>query len=92
MLDEWFLAHPRSVNESYSQHRRAAWGFSASLLKAAAACFIHGLVPVLFESTASRTVAALHERMVTQRRSVRPDGSPVPASPHRTTLRDTAQG
>ena len=63
MLDRWFLAHPRTVDESYSQHRRAAWSFSASLLKAAAACFIHGLVPALFESTASQTVDALHERM-----------------------------
>jgi hypothetical protein len=68
MLDRWFVAHPRSVEESYLQHQRAAWGFSASLLKAAATCFIHGLVPALFESSASRSVAELHEHMVTQRR------------------------
>ena len=67
MLDQLFLAHPRTVDESYPQHRRAAWAFSASLLKAAAACFIHGLVPALFESTASQTVEALHERMVSTR-------------------------
>ena len=71
MMDRWFLAHPRSVEESYLQHQRAAWGFSASLLKAAVACFIHGLVPGLFESTASRRVTALHERMVHQRRGPR---------------------
>jgi hypothetical protein len=70
MLDRWFLAHPGSVDETYLAHQRAAWGFSASLLKAAAACFIHGLVPALFESTASRCVADLHERMARQRRGV----------------------
>ena len=59
MLDRWFLAHPRSVEETYLAHQRAAWGFSASLLKAAAACFIHGLVPGLFESTASRSITEL---------------------------------
>jgi Family of unknown function (DUF6356) len=88
MLNRWFLAHPKRVDESYLQHRRAAWSFSASLLKAAAACFIHGLLPALFEATASQTVEALHERMVKQRRGVRPDGSPVSASQHRTPLRD----
>ena len=72
MLSRWFLAHPRSVDESYLEHQRAAWGFSASLLIAAGACFIHGLVPVLFESAASRSVAELHERMVT-RRGIRAD-------------------
>jgi hypothetical protein len=92
MLNQWFLAHPRCVDESYLQHRRAAWSFSASLLKAAAACFIHGLVPALFESTASQTVNALHERMVKHGRGVRPDGSPVSASPHRTPFRDTGRG
>ena len=82
MLDRWFLAHPRSVGESYREHQRAAWGFSASLLKAAAVCFIHGLVPVLFESTASRSVAELHKGMVEERRRVRAEvqgrsGSPL---------------
>ena len=71
MLDRWFFAHPRSVEETYFAHQRAAWGFSASLLKAAAACFIHGLVPGLFESTASGSITELHERMVTQRRGAR---------------------
>ena len=88
MLDRWFRAHPRSVNESYLEHQRMAWGFSASLLKAAAACFIHGLVPGLFESTASRSVAELHERMARQRRGIRADVPGVSGSP----LRDIARG
>lgn len=89
MLDRWFLAHPRSVDESYREHQRAAWRFSASLLKASAACFIHGLMPVLFESTASRSVADLHERMARQRRGSRADTQMVsgPLAP----LRDAAE-
>jgi hypothetical protein len=73
MLDRWFLAHPRSVNEDYLEHQAMAFGFSAALLKAAAACFIHGVVPALFPSTASRTVAQLHDRMVTKRAIKRPE-------------------
>ena len=86
MLDRWFLVHPRSVDETYLAHQRAAWGFSASLLKAAAACFIHGLVPGLFESTASRSVAELHERMIHQRRGVRSE------TPLFAPLRDNSRG
>jgi hypothetical protein len=67
MLDRWFLAHPRSVDENYLEHQAVALGFSATLLKAAAACFIHALVPALFPSTGSRLIAQLHEQMVTKR-------------------------
>ena len=67
MLDRWFLAHPRSVGESYFEHQRMAWRFSASLFKAAAACLIHGFVPGLFQNTGSRAVTTLHEHMVLKR-------------------------
>jgi hypothetical protein len=67
MLERWFLAHPKSVGESYFEHQRMALGFAAALLKAGFACLIHGFVPGLFQSTGSRTVAALHERMITKR-------------------------
>ena len=88
MLDRWFLAHPRSIDESYLEHQRAAWRFSASLLRASAACFIHGLVPALFESAASRAVAELHERMARQRRGIRADVQAVSGSPSLAPRRD----
>jgi hypothetical protein len=72
MLERWFLAHPKSVGESYFEHQRMALGFAAALLKAGFACLIHGFVPGLFQSTGSRTVAALHERMTTNRMRNRP--------------------
>jgi len=68
MLKRWFLDHPKSVRESYFEHRRMAWGYSLSLLKAALACFVHGLVPGMFQSTASRAVAQLHGEMTANRR------------------------
>ena len=90
MLDRWLLAHPRSVGESYFGHQRVALGFAASLLWAAAACFVHALIPSLFETTASRAIANLHERMVRQRSNKRalaetnPAGAiAISASPNR---------
>ena len=91
MLDRWFLAHPRSVDETYLAHQRAAWGFSASLLKAAAACFIHGLVPALFESTGSRSIAELHDRMTTKRRGVYAETQMLPEAPSLAPVPDAAE-
>lgn len=67
MFWRWFLDHPRSVGETYFEHQGVAFGFSARLFLAACACLVHGLIPGLFERTASRSVARLHESMVTQR-------------------------
>jgi hypothetical protein len=67
MLERWFLSHPRSVHESYLEHQACAMRFSVSLLGAGLACFVHALVPGLFEYTASRTIERLHGEMVTHR-------------------------
>ena len=67
MLERWFLSHPRSVNESYLEHQACAMRFSVSLLRAGLACFVHALVPALFERTASRAIERLHGEMVTHR-------------------------
>ena len=76
MLERWFLAHPRSLNESYLEHQACALKFSFSLFAAAGACLIHALVPGLFERTASRRVETLHREMITRRN--RPDaGEPT---------------
>ena len=67
MLDRWFLAHPRSVGETYLEHQGAALSFSFQLFGAAAACLVHACVPGLFQRTGSATVARLHGQMVTNR-------------------------
>jgi len=58
-----FVDHPASVNETYWQHARFAFGFSATLFFAAMAALIHAIVPPLFETTASRTICKLHARL-----------------------------
>ena len=76
---ELMTRHPRSVGESYGEHMIAAWSFAGGLMLAAVACFLHGLLPFLCQSTASRRVTALHARM--SRRgaaAASATGAPVP--------------
>ena len=68
MFDRLFLAHPRMVGETYFEHATMAMSFAARLFVAACACFMHAAVPMLFPRTASRIIAELHGRMVTNRR------------------------
>ena len=74
MFHRWFRAHPQSVGETYLEHQHVALGFSAALLKASVACFIHALVPVLFKTTASRTIVELHQKIAARQ------DHPVPAA------------
>lgn len=67
MLKRWLLAHPRSVGETYFSHQRMAFAFAGRLFAAGAACFVHALVPGLFQTTGSRSVAFLHDRMIVSR-------------------------
>lgn len=63
MITRIFLAHPRSVDESYLQHARFAGGFALTLFAAAFAALIHAIIPAAFEKTASRIITRLHERI-----------------------------
>jgi len=63
-----FTDHPRDVGESYAEHAAMASGFGLRLLLAGMACLVHAVFPFLFEKTGSRTIVALHERMVAHRR------------------------
>lgn len=58
-----FVDHPASVNETYWEHARFAFGFSVTLFLAAGAALIHAIVPPLFETTASRIICGLHTRL-----------------------------
>lgn len=75
MFDRMFLAHPRSVDESYLEHQKVAFGFAGALLLAACACALHGLAPALCEKTGSSMVKRLYGRMVAHR------GKPADAAP-----------
>lgn len=62
-LDRWFRDHPDAVGETYGRHLVAALGFAGVLLAAALQCFVHALVPGLFERSASRKVERLLSMM-----------------------------
>lgn len=67
MFRKMFLDHPRSIGESYAEHAGVALSFAGVLVTASVACFVHAVIPGLFETTGSRAVARLHERMVSNR-------------------------
>ncbi|MEP5151496.1 DUF6356 family protein [Planktotalea sp.] len=58
-----FTEHPASVNETYFQHARFAFGFSAALFFAAFAALVHAIIPPFFETTAGRIVGALNTKI-----------------------------
>jgi hypothetical protein len=62
-----FTEHPESVGESYTEHLAFATGFGSRMITGGLACFVHGFLPFLFTSTGSRTVLALHARMMRSR-------------------------
>ncbi len=65
-------AHLRHVDETYLQHMRHALSFAIWLLLAALACFMHALLPFLFEKSGSDIVCRMHERMVLNRHKLTP--------------------
>jgi hypothetical protein len=69
-----FTDHPALVNETYFQHMGSAFGFGASMMAGALACFVHGLFPWLCLTRGSETIRALHRRMVTHRVAEAPPG------------------
>ena len=80
MFRRWFLDHPHSLGESYGEHQKAALAYAASLAVAAMACFVHALIPCLFERTASQSVTRLYEHMRARTKGYAPHtaGTPMP--------------
>lgn len=62
-LARLFLDHPRSVDESYFEHMRFAFGFAFWLGLAALAALVHALLPFACETTGSRIIRKLHARI-----------------------------
>ena len=63
ILKRWFLAHPRSVGESYWEHASVAGRFGATMVVGGLACLVHAAVPALFQRTASDRVKQLYQHM-----------------------------
>lgn len=66
-LSRAFSAHPASVGETYGEHFVVAGSFGWALLKASLACFVHAVLPFMFEKTGSKAITDLHTRMVSKR-------------------------
>jgi len=62
-FERLFIIHPRSVNEDYLAHAGVALRFALLLLRAGLAALVHGLIPALFETSASSTIKKLHREM-----------------------------
>jgi len=67
MLSELFTRHPAAVGETYTEHMQVAAGFGLRLFLASLACFVHALLPFLFERTGSTAIQSLHGSMVISR-------------------------
>ena len=55
-----FTDHPHAAGESYREHMRVALGVSRQLAGAAAAAFVHAVVPRFHTTTASDRIRALN--------------------------------
>ena len=60
--------HLADVDETYTQHMWHAVRFAAAMFAGALACLVHAFVPFVFETTGSRCITRLNDRMVTNRR------------------------
>jgi hypothetical protein len=77
-LDRVFLAHPRTVDETYLEHGAFALRFASRLLLAGMAALIHAIVPCLCETTASRIILGMHAEIVARRTAAnRPQPAPL---------------
>jgi len=55
--------HLQSVDESYVEHMRHAFGYGWRLLKASGACFVHAILPSCCTATASNEIQKLHSEI-----------------------------
>lgn len=66
-MKRFFVEHPSSVGETYSEHFMVASSFGFHMIVGGVACLLHGVFPFLFVKTGSEAVDRLHHRMVAHR-------------------------
>ena len=71
-LHRLFLSHPQTVDESYGEHFLFALGFAMRLLGAGLAARVHAIIPCLFETTASRMICEMHDRIARRANTLQP--------------------
>lgn len=75
IVDTMFLAHPRKVGESYTEHAGIASRFGVTMIVGGVKCLVHAVLPSVFERSASDCVAKLHGEL-TRRRAASADSYP----------------
>jgi hypothetical protein len=71
MLYKFFLDHPATVGESYSEHFGVASGFGLSMISGGICAVIHAIIPRYFETAASDTVMHLHDKLISKRTALK---------------------
>ena len=72
IVQRLFLSHPQAVDESYGEHFLFALGFAARLFGAGLAALVHAIIPCLFETTASRMIRDMHDRIASRAHALQP--------------------
>ena len=76
IVQRLFLSHPQAVDESYGEHFLFSLGFAARLFGAGLAALVHAIIPCLFETTASRMIREMHDRIARRAHAVPPAALP----------------
>lgn len=63
-----FQEHPASVDETYGEHLRVAFGFARGLAKASAAAMVHAVFPFWCCTTASEEIKRLNDKVTSGKR------------------------
>ncbi|MFC4724533.1 DUF6356 family protein [Glycocaulis abyssi] len=71
-----FTSHPAEGGETYFQHFKFASAVGVQLLLAGLAALVHGVLPFVFRTTASRLLTGVHRR-VEAKRAAMPDSPAV---------------
>lgn len=71
MIRRLILDHPASVGESYGEHFGVATRFGLAMIAGGIGAVIHGFLPFAFQTTGSRTIEALHAKLVAKRAAKR---------------------
>jgi len=79
VLKQLLTEHPASVGETYGEHMVQALSFAGGCFLAGLACLIHAFLPFACVTSGSRRIAALYDRMVTNRARADRQSAAAPA-------------
>ncbi|HEX6978342.1 MAG TPA: DUF6356 family protein [Alphaproteobacteria bacterium] len=66
-LKRLFTAHPAAIGEGYFDHLLTAIDIGARMIAGGFACLVHAVLPFVFTTTGSETIAALSREIEVRR-------------------------